>query len=419
MGRYNTVKLNIKILGFEILLFLILYQPVIFGITATYYLALIVSVCIFFILLQERRFLAVKRERYAEKILAVLFLAFLYCGLVHYDSYIMSRLILLLTPVMQYWYVMVFQNYAGLSNEQIADALIKTGLFQCMLCILMVIFPDIRQMQLSYLASFGENQIVAHHVEGIRVFGIAGYTQYFFSIGMVHGILSVFLAYRGIVQHRIKDVILAVIMLIPSVFNSRTGAMIAAVCIVFLLAGYTLKKRGRIPGWILPATVMGIFILAISIFVMKYTAPSVYAWWQQAVSVLYDLMMNHAQTRSFVWNGGLMPGNWILPEGIHYLVGTGSIPSAEYAHVALGGLFDSGYVRVIWTGGMFLLMIVIAAYFSLTCMDRNGFARNDRILRWTIFLYLMLGMLKGTVYFTLPLIFLVMVICGCCGTKGR
>ena len=408
-----------RILLFDSILFLILYQPVICNITATYYLAAMLMAGIFLMSLRERKFLSVKKELYAQWMLLVLGAAFLYCSIFHFDLHLIKQIVLLLTPVMQYWYVRVFQADTGMSDAQIAEELVKTGLFQCLLCVVMMILPQLRQMQIAYLSSFEGNQIVDAHIAGIRVFGIAGYNQYFFSMGMIHGLLSIFLVYRGFMKHRLKDMFLAVFMLLPSVLNSRTGAMMSVICMIFLLTACIIRKQGKIPQWMIPAVVLGLSGMACAVYVIRYAVPDVYGWWKQAVSVLYDLFTNNTQSQAMVWDGGLMPGNWILPKGMAFIFGTGSIPKEEYAHVQLGGLFDSGYVRIIWTGGIFLLAIVVAAYFFLVFMSRKGIAKDSQIFRFAVLFYLMLGTLKGTVYSTLPFLFLVMTISGCCKIQEK
>ena len=88
---------------------------------------------IFLMSLRERKFLSVKKELYAQWMLLVLGAAFLYCSIFHFDLHLIKQIVLLLTPVMQYWYVRVFQADTGMSDAQIAEELVKTGLFQCLL----------------------------------------------------------------------------------------------------------------------------------------------------------------------------------------------------------------------------------------------------------------------------------------------
>ncbi len=400
----SGIKLKSSLIMFDLFLFLFLYQPTIFGLNSVYYIPIFIvaylSICGF----RLRYFIDYKYAMYLKKILILIGFAIIYLLLMGCDFSVEKKTILLIIPVIEFWFVIQFKTIHNYSNEQILSEVIKIGLLQTLFCVIMIIIPEFREIQINYVSKYVDETISTASIEGIRMFGIAGYDQYFYSIGMVHGLMSILVFYKGLKVNSIRYMLMSLVLLIPSMLNARTGAIVSVIIMFIMMLVFFVKNKS-INSYMLRGFVFIIILVSGLIMLSQKVVEKAYNWWVELFEVIKDLITHNSYSQALNWYGGIIPSNWILPDKFNLIIGVGAIPVDKFSNVVKGGAFDSGYVRVIWTGGLVLMALVLIGYCFIVYNSKC-----DKLLRISIFGFMVFGTLKGNLYSSLSVLLLVMLI---------
>ena len=368
-------KYTVKKFLLMMLLFLLMYRPSIVGVSANYYFIFILFFSfVFFKKIQIY-------NNYIKKILLPLVLITVYIFLmVILKNGALEALIGNVNLFISLFIVMeLFISPFSRKNItcNVLNWIISIGCFQSFLCILMKISPtfyDLFSIEAQYITSIDFN----------RNYGIAGSTEFLYGIGLVHGFIALILLDRFIKKKKLKDFILVIVMLIPCVLDTRTGILCFAVGAIPLL--FDIKRLLML----LKRFIYLVPIIGIAIFLfIKVSVNN--SFFLQFIEAVGALIFSKTDTKVYEWYGGLLPSNWIFPSGMDFLFGTGQFDN--YNTYLISGVHDSGYYRMIYLGGVVLIILALYAVFKYISSSMV-----DSRLKKGILLFIILSVFKGNAF---------------------
>lgn len=244
-------KINNGFYKFSIffILFLALYQPIIWKLRPTFYIPGLAVLLIIFSKLKMGKLENLWATKSGKLIQGIILIGLYLCITilrVDEDKSVLIQLVHIIFAALLVYGIMNYRLAVKISTNDFENILINTGLAQSFVCILMCICLPLRGVNWSYLMKTLSNPFERQRFESIdvyRFYGIAGPNQYLSSIGIVSALLFLVAVFKFINDKR--DVLMfvkAALLLIPALLDSRTGVLCAAFGVTVLLVFCNYKK---------------------------------------------------------------------------------------------------------------------------------------------------------------------------------
>lgn len=130
---------------------------------------------------------------------------------------------------------------------------------------------------------------------------------------------------------------------------------------------------------------------------IRYTANN---WSTVVVDFLVAIVTRDTDSKVYEWYGGLLPSNWNVPRGIHFIIGDGSIPDEEVVPGELIGRSDSGFARLLCVGGLILLALQLSLFFYVLRVKQ----RRLYPIVCSMAACFLLAEMKGNPYIQIPVV---------------
>lgn len=448
-------KINNGFYKFSIffILFLALYQPIIWKLRPTFYIPGLAVLLIIFSKLKMGKLENLWATKSGKLIQGIILIGLYLCITilrVDEDKSVLIQLVHIIFAALLVYGIMNYRLAVKISTNDFENILINTGLAQSFVCILMCICLPLRGVNWSYLMKTLSNPFERQRFESIdvyRFYGIAGPNQYLSSIGIVSALLFLVAVFKFINDKR--DVLMfvkAALLLIPALLDSRTGVLCAAfgVTVLLVFCNYkkviSLSKIVALWGGIIATILLGSMIVQNSFFHKFYekqvsygvhensavdvpseqmenskeTGYSMDHWSSIVIDAADSLATGNTSSKTYEWYGGLLPSNWKIPSGYSLWIGTGKVPDEHVQPGEIIGRTDAGYARLICVGGIILVFLSIMV---LIFVERCGKSSNGYPLSVAVVMCFLLAEFKGNVYLQIPVIFLMVLIADMFGDK--
>lgn len=393
-----------KLMNCLLFLFLFwgLYQPSLIGMSATIYIPLL---CVLFMILFLPKYISSFKKSITGNFFGAIVFIWIYMLFVDLilsgDNLVFKSIIHILFAIVYVYGIECFT--LKYKTRNIESVLLIVGYTQSFLCVVMFLVPGLKNMQLAYLIRYSAAGINESMV--FRYYGVAGANQYLSSIGTVSALLCIWAFYKAIEQGSLIKTFGAFFLLVPAILDARTGVVCAIIGIfVIWIAHLFAKQYSRGFLWI---TLTGIaFLLSIlcAYFVLQKNE-KIDMWVGQALRAIRALLIGDTSCKEYEWYGGLLPTNWILPQGINFVFGTGKLPSIDTTKMSFVGMTDSGFVRLIYTGGVVLLFLQLIIMVRVV----KGGQKKYNAVQYAILACLLVSEMKGNVYIQTPVIILLLL----------
>lgn len=136
---------------------------------------------------------------------------------------------------------------------------------------------------------------------------------------------------------------------------------------------------------------------------IRYTANN---WSTVVVDFLVAIVTRDTDSKVYEWYGGLLPSNWNVPKGIHFIIGDGTIPDKVIEQGDLIGRSDSGFARLLCVGGLILLVLELSLFFHVLRVKK----RSLYPIVFAMAACFLLAELKGNPYIQIPVVMIFVLI---------
>lgn len=278
----------------------------------------------------------------------------------------------------------------GYTKDGMIKFLLNLALIQGIICIIMVIIPEFKNIALNlYYLGREENIFISR----MRIYGISG--DYTFFTPIYHGLLAAVAAIYAVLKSN-KYLIYIPFILIAIILNGRFGL---GVFIVGTFVGYLwlfMKRKQRLK--IIQYTATFFIVLGIAIYLLKIINPYTYAWIQSGFESTVNLIMHGELEDNYKYLAG---SHAYLPDGVSLIVGEGHRVYAEHGTSRGYNSSDIGYVNDLFMGGIIYIIILYGSVFIFVLNKFNRKVNNDadyyinKILPIILIITLILSNYKG------------------------
>lgn len=292
--------------------------------------------------------------------------------------------------IQAYYAIILFKKYSKDSKES-EKYLINICIIQAIFCCIMIIFPNIRQTIINYLASNSNNSKILFNAYSVRIYGIAG--EYLYTIGLIHGVMTTYLINGALKNRKTKNIIIAIFILIPAILNARIGVVCCLTSCLFILIINFLKgnfiKKINIIKLILIVVIM-IFIA--KILCEKYLTTT-YVWINDGIEAIIDLIMGNENK----YYGKLTSDFLVWPQKWQFIFGKGVIPGGINYFKLYGYVSDIGYVIDVHIGGIILSILMYTAWIKVLFDNWKIKAYEEKAFSLSMILFIALANYKGRI----------------------
>jgi len=275
----------------------------------------------------------------------------------------------------------LMENF-GYKRDNMINVLLKLGSLQGIICILMLIVPNFRQLALNlYYLGREENIFISQ----MRIYGISG--DYTFFTPIYHGMLASVAFFYATFKNRRYFVYIPFILV--SVFlNGRFGLLIFLTGIFTLLVYLFYKKKVSIK---LAKYLFLLIILIIVFFSLLHSlTPHTYDWIISGFEELLNLIIYNERTG----NVQILHDMLFFPNGAGLIFGEGHRVFGSNSGYPYSS--DIGYVNDLFMGGLIYVFILYGTIFKFLLkkvdplLDEN---KNDRYINEIISIFLVLTLI--------------------------
>lgn len=273
----------------------------------------------------------------------------------------------ILVQVMHVLILIDAMTVVGYRREDMMKVLLNLGMLQGVICVLMLIFPRLRNVALSlYYLDREENIFISR----MRIYGISGDYTYFTPIyhGMLAGIALLYAVWGDGSYIAYLPFLLIAILL-----NGRWGLLI------FLLSPITatihLLVKGTISRRLIRYSAISLVMLILGVGVLGVVSPYTYSWIVGGVQDTLDLVFRQEISGNYA---ALADRMLYFPKGVNLIFGEGH---RVYSHHGISRGYnpsDIGYVNDLFMGGLLYVSVLYGTIYGF--IFKGGLKRevNDR-----------------------------------------
>lgn len=269
------------------------------------------------------------------------------------------------------------------------DFFLKVALFQSFIAVLMVIFPQLKNIAINiFRYTSGEYNT---YIEQGRLYGLCD-GDYTYGLQIFHSIIAFFSFITAYKSNRKKYYIYAIILLLVTVLNGRSGLLIFAANFILFIIYILFTKAGLLK--FIKYTLCASIILLTGYFVVVNYLPNTYTIINHAITDLINTMTGADGTET-----GRYIEMFILPSGLSIIFGMG------FRVIGKGGRIfgymkssDIGYVNDLFMGGIVYIYLLYSSFHKLLCLTKKSDNQAVRIFYPFLIISLGLANFKGEIF---------------------
>ena len=268
-------------------------------------------------------------------------------------------------------------------NINIYDFLFKIAIIQSIICIIMLIFPNIKELANNlYFFSSGINKNT-EFFSTVRIYGITD--DYTFIMPILHSILSSISLIYGISKRK-KYILYTPIILLAGILNNRTSIIIFSINTLIILLAMIMKReyRKKIVAYIVPMIIITITAIA----TIKIIMPNTYKATISGFNQVYSLIFTNEKAGNI---DVLINDMLFLPKGKALIFGTG----ARVYRSLTERNSDIGYINDVFMGGLVYISILYIGIYSYLLKKWKKISFENKIITVCCILTLVIANMKG------------------------
>ena len=268
--------------------------------------------------------------------------------------------------------------------EQKIDFLIRIGLIQSIICVLMLIFPFFKEianiLYTSNIANYETSPLFG--ITLYRIYGICG--DYTFSTPIFLALLASMSLLFFFQYNHIKYLIYSLFLIFSSILNGRTGLLIFLLVSIIILFKFTSTRK------FFKYLLIGFCGLGILLLILCFVIDTQWLEWifRSFEEILLLFHSNKSSTFSklieFIF----------IPQGISLFFGYGSRVFGNYGLEIVNKMSDIGYINELWRGGLIYIIVFYTCLFILIkktyIISKNYFNKKYSICITAILLFFLL-----------------------------
>ncbi|OFL66859.1 hypothetical protein HMPREF2758_06870 [Facklamia sp. HMSC062C11] len=256
---------------------------------------------------------------------------------------------ILLIPLLVNYIALIIWNEKYYKNLDLSDLLIKIGLIQTFIMVLMYIFPPFKQIANNLYLSAGELRMDLVGITNTRIYGLA--SNYTTTLPFVQALLGLIALKKFHDSKSYRYWFISLILASGSLLNNRTGfivyAFVSILYYLYLLFFERISKSRRLYDTFL--------FLWLSIVLMFFFNTERGIWLIQILKEIKDFYI-HGQDSQYM----LALSNQFIrfPDGVDLLIGTGHRAYGEFSIIFHGFHSDIGYINDLFRGGIVYVVLL-------------------------------------------------------------
>ena len=268
----------------------------------------------------------------------------------------------------------------GYEANKLINILIKLGAIQGIICIIMAIFPNIREIALNLYYLGKEENIF---ISGVRIYGIS--LDYTFATPIYHGLIGGF-AFSKFLNGEKKNIFYSLLILLAIFVNGRTGVIIY----VLTIAISSLLKivEGKKILKILKRITLIIILFLLLIQSLKIFIPNTYNFIKTFANDTTNLIFGEEKTGNY----DILSNTFYLPDNNKILFGQGIRVYGEEGTINNYTPSDIGYVNDLFMGGIIYCILIYTAYIYFISSSKN------KIITASFIMALVISNYKGEIF---------------------
>lgn len=277
---------------------------------------------------------------------------------------------------------LVFSSLVEKSSEYLLNVLITAASLQACIALACLFSPSFQESIYSMMLRNGlySSQHIA--IWGYRIYGYGNSLMY--SIPITQGVISAWAMIRGIVDRRLRYVILSIFVLFTAILNAKIAIVVfLSVCVI----GMFLERKNisRRIFMIIAVVVVFAFLLNIGLAYLAETNVKLLEW--------LNILSNEDMVQEFYIGYYTDAVKWELPEGIGVIWGTGEPrPNADV---------DMGFVNDVWIGGIVYTIFTLSTVLYASHLIRNNSIFDSiwrKIISYSLLVTYVIANIKGTAF---------------------
>lgn len=274
-----------------------------------------------------------------------------------YDIRLMQNLFVLV-QIVHVLIITDLMKYLNFTAEKMIRTLLNLALLQGIITLLMIIFPNLKEIALSlYYVNLEENIFISR----MRIYGISG--DYTFFTPIYHGLLSGIALFYSVYRSKKYFLYLPFILLVI-LMNGRFGILVFLLAPI-ILAVYLLVK-GKVNIRALRISFYTILVIGIGVFVIRLVAPYTYDWIVSGVMEVFNLVIYGEK----IGNVDVLRDMLHFPKGVGFFWGEGHRIIGRDGRALGYTPSDIGYVNDMFMGGVVYVFILYGTIISF--ITKNG-----------------------------------------------
>ena len=279
--------------------------------------------------------------------------------------------------------VLLYNILKSKKKYNIYDFLFKIAAIQSVICIIMMIFPETKEIANNlYFFSAGVNNNTEYFAT-VRIFGITD--DYTFMMPIIHSFLASISLVFGITKEK-KYLLYTPIILLVGILNNRTSVFLFCINTFILIIALLISKqyRDKVKKSIIPI----ILICIVGIMLIKLLVPNTYRALKSGFNQVYSLIFKNEQNG----NVGILVNDMLFfPEGNDLIFGTGKrVYGSQLLHNS-----DIGYVNDIFMGGIIYITILYSGVCIYLFKNWKKTRFEDRVIIICSIITLVISNIKG------------------------
>lgn len=283
-------------------------------------------------------------------------------------------------------------KYLRLSNNEILEFIIKVAVLQGIICLLMSFMPFFRNIALNIFYSNHKENI---YLTRSRLYGICD-GDYTYGFQILNSLMALFSITYGICENKKKYYFLAIIILIATFLNGRSGLIIFAISMVVISLYFIFVKKNLFKS--LRLIISLVIIIFLSLLIIKNYLPNTYILLEHGVNDVLSFLNGDNTTESSTLFSDML----FFPENpIKFIFGSGFRVFGKKGYQY--GVFrssDIGYVNDIFMGGIILLFLEFFEYiYAIFIIYKNNSKKHfEQIACLCILITMLMANFKGELF---------------------
>lgn len=242
-------------------------------------------------------------------------------------------------------YLIIDTVYIDITSK--LNFLIKVGLIQAIICLLMLIVPFLKNIaNIMYISNVVD--YTNSPVYGITLYRIYGLTSDFtFATSIFQAMLSSVSMIFFLNSKRVYYFIAFCLLLFSSILNGRTGFLITIICIFTGTMLYAIKMRNY---KFIPITIVS--LIGITLFITLFIDEQWLNWIFSSFREIFTLFSRQNPETTFT----TLNEYTFFPRGLFMIFGMGSRVFGDIGMALIGKSSDIGYINDIFRGGLIYIL---------------------------------------------------------------